>query len=446
MTSSPLQPKTHRIFRKVQRVANWFDARYSAAGRLMLLALVVALIFSLDPRQTVAYQFLAVLLAIFCAAFAGAYFRRPDIDITRHLPQFFTVGETGDYRLEVSNQSNRLVRDLSLKDCLIGGVESANDVFDSGPQTNSWWERKIGFIPWLQRERRRSGARTKPGELFQLGPKETRFFAQTIQPLRRGVLQFDRVEIRATEALGLIRKVRFFPRADKIVALPARIALPAITWRSQRRLHRGGYSVASSVGDSQEFIGLRDYRPGDSLRQIHWRSFAKLGKPVIKEYQDEFFDHHALILGTHITAGQEELFESAVITAASFVDWTQSGDSLLDLVVVDDRTWRITTGRGINHKHQLLEHLAIVHPKQETDSRNDAERTARAVQNCGAVVLISCNWDFSTRRTAELIRQQGTDLLAIEIAEERAKQTDRYQLATSNLAADLTDILMQHYG
>ena len=48
-------------------------------------------------------------------------------------------------------------------------------------------------------------------------------------------------------------------------------------------------------------MSLRDYRPGDPLQRIHWKSFARTGDPVVREYQDEFFERHALILDTFCT-------------------------------------------------------------------------------------------------------------------------------------------------
>ena len=62
--------------------------------------------------------------------------------------------------------------------------------------------------------------------------------------------------------------------------------------------------MASSVGESEEFVSLRDYRRGDPMRHIHWKSWAKTGKPIVKEFQDEFFVRHALILDTF--AGGEQ--------------------------------------------------------------------------------------------------------------------------------------------
>jgi hypothetical protein len=53
-------------------------------------------------------------------------------------------------------------------------------------------------------------------------------------------------------------------------------------------------------------MSLRDYRPGDPLRHVHWRSWAKFGKPIVKEFQDEFFVRHALILDTFNSLGASE--------------------------------------------------------------------------------------------------------------------------------------------
>ena len=442
--------KTHALFRLVQRLSTRFDARVSAAGRLIILAAIVTVIFALDPRQTTAYQFAAVLLGILCVAYVGTFIQPAKLSLKRQLPQYLTVGEPGEYTVQLSNETAKLVRDIAVKDCLQIPDQAS---FAAPPNNNTtgrqtaanWWERTIGFIPWLRRLRIQAGARLEASDLFSIAPHEKRAIKLSIMPLRRGYIYFSGFESRKTETLGLLRKVKFHPQTDKIIALPSRVALPTIQWLSHRRLHRGGLNLAASVGDSQEFIGLRDYRPGDSLRQIHWRNFAKLGKPVIKEFQDEYFDHHALVLNTRIADGQEALFESAVSAAASFINWTSTGDSLLDLVVVGDRSWRVTAGRGINHKSQLLEHLAVVEAKYASDDGTEAIKISGATKACSTVVLITCDWDFATRRSAELIRQQGSKLLAIQIVASHLQEIEPYQARAGALAADLSAILLNYH-
>jgi len=62
-------------------------------------------------------------------------------------------------------------------------------------------------------------------------------------------------------------------------------------------------------GESEEFVAMREYRRGDSLRRVHWRSTARLGELVVKEYQDEYFVRHALVLDTFCEASRDTVFE-----------------------------------------------------------------------------------------------------------------------------------------
>src|SRR3977135_4628046 len=82
-----------------------------------------------------------------------------------------------------------------------------------------------------------------------------------------------------------------------------------------RRLQPGGVAFAGRVGDAEEFMSLRDYRSGDTPRRIHWKAWARTGRLVIKEYQDEFFVRHALLLDT-FPSGATATLEAAESLAA----------------------------------------------------------------------------------------------------------------------------------
>src|SRR5206468_1933896 len=90
------------------------------------------------------------------------------------------------------------------------------------------------------------------------------------------------------------------------------VGYPRWAWLGARKYQRGGIALISSVGDSEEFASLRDYRPGDPLRRIHWRSVARVGRPVVREYQGEFFVRHALVLDTFAGRPESHVFEEAV--------------------------------------------------------------------------------------------------------------------------------------
>ena len=155
-----------------------------------------------------------------------------------------------------------------------------------------------------------------------------------LTPLRRGVLFFRGASIARPDPFGLYRAFTKMPSPGKILILPRRYPLPPLALPGTLKYQEGGVALAANVGQSEEFVSLRDYRRGDPLRHIHWRSWARTGKPIVKEFEDEFFVRHALVLDTFGDHLNHELFEEAVSVAASFACTLQTQESLLDLLFV----------------------------------------------------------------------------------------------------------------
>src|SRR5258708_33611326 len=76
----------------------------------------------------------------------------------------------------------------------------------------------------------------------------------------------------------------------------------------------------------QEYHGLRDYRPGDSPRWIHWRTSARLGQPRVQEFEQQHEQNLAILLDpwrpkTKVTAQQRDAEEEAIkVVAAAYHD------------------------------------------------------------------------------------------------------------------------------
>ena len=72
------------------------------------------------------------------------------------------------------------------------------------------------------------------------------------------------------------------------------------------------------TGAGEEFIGVRDYRPGDPPRSVHWRSTARAGHLVVREFEEEVASRVALVLaGADAGTPPESAFETLVTAAAS---------------------------------------------------------------------------------------------------------------------------------
>jgi uncharacterized protein (DUF58 family) len=186
----------------------------------------------------------------------------------------------------------------------------------------------------------------------------------------------------------------------------------------------GGIALASSVGESEEYVALRDYRHGDPLRRIHWRSWARAGRPIVKEFQDEFFVRHALVLDTFIDHPNSEAFEEAVSVAASFACTIQTQESLLDLLFVGPEAYCFTSGRGLAHTDQMLEILAAVRvcPAKPFDLlENLVLNHVTRVSGCICVLLA---WDARRREFVRKLKLLGVPLLVLLVSEPEAPEPD----------------------
>ena len=206
------------------------------------------------------------------------------------------------------NQGKRPLEALMVRETLRDprpGYAEWRRAREPGEEKRNWFDRHQGYFRWRWLIERRTPERAAREALEDIPPGGHRTVTLWLRPKRRGRLELDAVQLSRTEPLGLIRGLARISAPGRVIALPKRYRLPAIALPGQRRFQQGGVTFATSVGDSEEFIGLREYRPGDPLQRVHWKSYARTGSPIVKEYQDEFFERHALILDTSTARGED---------------------------------------------------------------------------------------------------------------------------------------------
>ncbi|HRJ27966.1 MAG TPA: DUF58 domain-containing protein [Fimbriimonadaceae bacterium] len=104
-------------------------------------------------------------------------------------------------------------------------------------------------------------------------------------PLKRGRYHWNKVRVNGTDALGLVSATKTFETEPAEVtvypiAIPVDVPIaPSFGWGM------GEIETGSQRGASLEPRGLRDYAPGDPMRIVHWKSVAKGGKLLVKEFE-----------------------------------------------------------------------------------------------------------------------------------------------------------------
>ena len=319
----------------------------------------------LDTNRTVAYQAFAFLAALLVMSLATALLFRARFTVERRLPRYGTAGEPLPYHLSVESQSARRQSDLLLVEELADPRPSLAELQagrEPGEERRNWFDRTVAYPRWVWLIGQNRQAVPTEEAVPPLPARGRAELSMSIVPTRRGHLRFVATTVARPDPFGLFKACVRVPAPGSVLVLPRRYPVPRVALPGRRRYQRGGVSLTTSVGDSEEFAALRDYRPGDALRRVHWKSWARLGKPIVKEYQDEFFVRHALVLDTFVAAPPVDgaRFEEAVSVAASYACAIATQESLLDLLFVGPEAYAFTMGRGLAHTERLLEILAGV--------------------------------------------------------------------------------------
>jgi uncharacterized protein (DUF58 family) len=148
----------------------------------------------------------------------------------------------------------------------------------------------------------------KPGGSFTSG------FA--IPTLRRGVIPVGPVRTVRADPIGLVRRELIWTDTQDLVVHPRTVGVPSTSTGLIRDLE--GTPTRDLTSSDVAFHALREYQVGDERRYIHWKSTAKTGTYMVRQFEQTRRSHLvvALSLATSDYATEEE-FELAVSVAGS---------------------------------------------------------------------------------------------------------------------------------
>ena len=384
----------HRIFPIVERLSAAMALRFTPAGRLLAVLLLGAAIFGADPHETHAYRLAALLTACFAVAVFGARRARPRVVIHRELPPRLTAREAAGYYLRVTNAGADIEHGLRLTDELAALVPmlAGFDLGSDDDPSQNWFDRRIGFLRWREHMKRACGAAVEPQIVSVLRPGETARIFVPLTPLRRGRLAFTRVSVARAEPLGLLRGVARLRLPDTLIAVPPRHPVPPLALGMDR--HRlGRRPLVRTAGGGEEFFGLRDYRPGDPERYIHWRSFAKRALPVVKQFADPQRERRSLVIDCHQRVPDESRFEAVLSVAASLATMPRHAETDLDLLIAGAALAPLRAGFG----GETLAALACL-PIVQEDGWAAVDAWLRSPAGEAARFLITSTWDEARAR------------------------------------------------
>jgi uncharacterized protein (DUF58 family) len=372
--------QTNQPRRTLRRVLVWGPLQsLTVRGRAVLAAGISAAVCALGLGQSdlLRVGVLLVLLPALCAVvLSRKHFR---VSCTRTLlPHRIAAGQAARVHLELAN--------VSSSRCSVMLVEER--------------------VPFILGTRPRF---VLPG----LEPGERRGVAYSVRSEVRGRFTIGPLAVRLTDPFGLVEQARSFTARDQLVVTPPILALPGLPWRGDWG-GRGDSRPRAVAASGEDDVATREYRHGDDLRRVHWRSTARRGELMVRREEQPWQTRASVLIdrraNAHHGEGLASSLEWAVTATGSIAHHLVGLGYMVRLIDgPQQHEWSDPAGGGDG---ALLDQLAVL---EAGDSATLAEAVgaARASQRGGLLVAVVGSMDDGTAEDLARLRRQGTSCVAI---------------------------------
>ncbi len=204
----------------------------------------------------------------------------------------------------------------------------------------------------------------------------------------RGRFEIGPMSVRVSDAFGLVELGRAFRTTVPLIVTPRTVPLPAIPlgggWNGS-----GDNRPRAFAFGSAEDVTVREYRRGDDLRRVHWRSSARTGELMVRREEQPWQSRATLVLDnrllSHRGQGIASSLEAAVSVAASIaVHLSHRGFTVRLVTAAGEDTTHAWHMRDTDlNSGPLLEALAVV----SADSRSQLDGSWLTEQAQGGLTI-----------------------------------------------------------
>lgn len=357
----------------------WWFYRTTGLGKSLLLALVLSGSLGAGSIEMPIFRLFCALAAVIGLALLISLVWRPRVEVSVQFPERAVAGQPLSVEARITNAGRFPVHNLA-----------------------------AGFfhdIPELPGAEHPSVESVRPGETARV--------LATLRPQRRGLYGPLKLRTFSTYPLHLFRTPCGRPAGGTLLVMPSFHPISSVELPISTRYQPGGIALTSNVGESPEYIGNREYRPGDSLRRMDFKAWGRLGRPAVREYQEEYYCRIALILDTYVPrfrrpgrSGFPDL-EAAVSLCAAAADALARGEYIIDLFAAGPELHVFRAGRHTAHFDHVLEILACVDACRTNPFDKVTPALLDELGSISALVAVLLDWDNSREEMVRVAQDHG---------------------------------------
>lgn len=332
-----------------------------SAGAL-LLAILLPYLTSLGYTEYWLYMpfFALVLIAVFAILDMLLSKRAPALSVEREFPDILSLYQQSRVNISIINTANEWIN------------------FDWTEKIPSDWT----LIPFQT--------------LTRIAPFGMQKHSYEIVPNKRGPARIEGTYLRVRSFLSLWEVCWLLDTISEHKVYPNFTAISDLTGlNGSVNLRQMGLKKYNLRGSGMDFLQLRDYREGETLRQIDWRASSRFHKLISKEFQEEKNQHVMIMLdaGRRMRVQDDELtyFEHA-LNSLIMLSFTalKNGDNLSIQSFGRQSRW-LSQVRGAQNVSRVMHHFYDLYPEKiASDYLSAAQELMQKHPKRSLVLLVTC--------------------------------------------------------
>jgi uncharacterized protein (DUF58 family) len=270
-----------------------------------------------------------------------------------------------------------------------------------------------------------------PELAITISPDQTSTVVYKVKPAERGEQIFNGLELQRSSVFGLWRVNYSFKTKSQTKVFPNFSAIAGYSLlNADNQTIQLGIKKKARRGEGMDFLQLREYREGDSLRQVDWKASSRFQKLISQEYQDARDQQVVVMLdsGRRMRTQDDELSHfdhslNATLLLSHIA--LKQGDSVSVYSFGGEERF-VPAFKGVRNVQYLLNKMYDLYPSNEASDYLAAAQAVSVLNRKRSLVVLVCNLrdeDIDDLLTGVRLLQKKHLVLVANLVEETIYST-----------------------
>lgn len=248
------------------------------------------------------------------------------------------------------------------------------------------------------------------------------------------------------DPLGLFFLKRTYPLYSDLYIYPKTFNIRKFPGLAKGAMPWFGIETARSSGNEDEFFGVREYKPGDPIKRIHWFSTALKNRLIVKQFQRQVFFRATIMFNLHrdknFGDGYDNTTEYTVKVAASVARYLLEQGVSLEIIAHAGEMVHIPFNKGPEHLDDIMKFFSIVKPESKVSLGEMFEEFSRYIPDNTSVVVIMLDRDWEYLPIMLPLEKRNISLIPLVLI----SSTFKYSLDSQEIIKDVKIKLSQAFN